>query len=229
MTGQRAERTELGQSGAPTTARKLSAHTRRVGARNLRVGVPVSRSVISSELHRRVHRRRYGAVNVIRRAVRSAPGLELLRTGQQHPAPGHGHRSEAARGGTGGRWLRDLRPDNATAAAPGPTPWPSYQIRPSGDGWVDGNDAAQMHLGAAGRTVITALSARTMPDHRRRCDGRPGNCSICSRCPSAMEKPAGRDRFHRAKASASRARCAAMALASPTPKRRISVPGLPLH
>ena len=47
--------------------------------------------------------RRYGAVNVIRRAVRSAPELELLRTGQQHPAPGHGHRSEAARGGTRGK------------------------------------------------------------------------------------------------------------------------------
>ena len=38
-------------------------------------------------------------------------------------APGHGHRSEAARQGKPGeKWLRDLTPDNATAPAPDPTP-----------------------------------------------------------------------------------------------------------
>jgi hypothetical protein len=46
---------------------------------------------------------------------------------------------------------------------------------------VDGNDAAQLHLGAAGRMVITAVAVRTMPDHRRRCDGRAGSCSRRSR------------------------------------------------
>jgi hypothetical protein len=60
-------------------------------------------------------------VNGVGEPCAGEPHARFDAAGAGNGAPGHGHRSEAARRGNPGKWLRDLTPDNATAPAPDPT------------------------------------------------------------------------------------------------------------